>query len=335
MLAPEPLLPLYPGAWLLQGSVGGRPLSLPLLAEQDRVLLLDTGCREDIARLVLPALRQLRFDARQLRWIVITHCDVDHQGGNRALKTAAPGALLACGEADREQVESPEALMRLRYDFYRERHSLGYDDATRAAILADAGAPQPVDITFVGGESIRLGPDRELPVLHLPGHSRGHLGILDVAHRSLFGGDAIQGKDYRDLNGNAVLCPTYLYPTPYLETIRRIESLELQRYCGCHWPVAEGAAVGEFCAQSRLLVEKADQLIRRILAGAGAAGLTLRELCEHLGPQLGTWPAAVHVELRYAVHGHAEELVAAGLAHRIESSRPLRYACACGRLLSR
>lgn len=325
MRTPDPIVPLYPGAWLLRTAVGGRPLALPLLAGPERLLLIDTGCARDVPGVILPAMRTLGFDLHDLAWIVTTHCDLDHQGGNHALKSAAPHACLACGEADREQVESPETLMRLRYDFYREQHGLFYDEPARTGILAAAGAPQPVDLAFVGGETIRLGPGRDLRVLHLPGHSRGHLGILDLAHATLFGGDAIQDEDYRDNEGSAALCPTYLYPTPYLETIRQVESLGLQRYCGCHWPAAEGPAIAAFCARSREFVARADRLVRQALADAGAGGVTLGTLCERLGPELGTWPATVHSELRYALHGHVEELVAAGAARRIATVYPVRY----------
>lgn len=328
MPATETILPLYPGAWLLRGSFGGRPLALPLLAGGEGLMLIDTGSAGHAENLVLPSLKQLGFSPGDVRWIVTTHCDVDHQGGNHRLKRAAPRAILACGDADREQVESPASLMRLRYEFYREDHALFYNEAEQAGILAESGAPQPMDLTLVGGETIRIGAGRDLQVLHLPGHSRGHLGILDVAHRTLFGGDAIQGEDYRSLQGDAALCPTYLYPSPYLETIRRIESLNVNRYCGCHWPMMEGAAIQDFCAASRRFVEHADHLVRASIESSGKTGVTLRELCESLGPRLGRWPAAVHLELRYALHGHLGELVVSGAVRRIETARPVRYACA-------
>ena len=45
------------------------------------------------------------------------------------------------------------------------------------------------------GETIDLG-DRELRVHHLPGHSPGHVGLLDPATKTLYGGDLVHyGKD--------------------------------------------------------------------------------------------------------------------------------------------
>jgi hypothetical protein len=51
--------------------------------------------------------------------------------------------------------------------------------------------PQPTDVTFRGGEHIRL----------VPGHAKGHLAIYDPKHKALHGADAIHGCEYRGLDG--------------------------------------------------------------------------------------------------------------------------------------
>jgi glyoxylase-like metal-dependent hydrolase (beta-lactamase superfamily II) len=315
---------LFSDVFLLQGEVGGRLLQLTLLAGAHKALLLDTGCASHVVSLVLPAMKEIGISPERLSYIISTHCDFDHQGGNYGIKKVAPQALLACGTSDREAVESPEALYRLRYDAYRTEHGIFYDAPAKKWILDESGKNQLVDMTLRDGERIRLSDDWEIEILHLPGHSQGHLGILDRKNRALYGGDAIHGSVYLDLQGRASLCPTYLDISDYLETIRRVENLRIETYVGCHWPVKEGAEIVEFCTESRRFVEQAENEVLRALSES-ESGMTLRQLCEKTGPNLGEWPPAVNIELCYALAGHLQHLEGRGIVQKTSAGRPATY----------
>ena len=311
--------------WLLCGEVGGRPLQLPLLRGGEELLLLDTGCASDVEGLILPAFEELKLRLRDLRWIVNTHCDVDHQGGNAGMKARAPAAILACGEDDRDTIMSPEAIMRRRYDAYRERHGIFYGEEARQWILTESGAEQPPDLTFTGGERLRLGKGRELEVVPLPGHSRGHLGLYDRATKTLFAGDALHGAVYKGLDGSEALCPTYLHVCAYLRTADYVRALPLETYVGCHWPVLRGRRdIAAFCEASRAFVVNAEAAILDALE-ANAGGLTLSELCRQCGPKLGNWPDSVHSELVFAFNGHIEDLEDRRLIEAVDETRPVRF----------
>ena len=51
--------------------------------------------------------------------------------------------------------------------------------------------PNTVPVALEDGETIDLG-DRPLKIIHIPGHTRGSVAILDVKKRVLYGGDSIQ-----------------------------------------------------------------------------------------------------------------------------------------------
>jgi glyoxylase-like metal-dependent hydrolase (beta-lactamase superfamily II) len=238
------------------------------------------------------------------------------------MKQFAPRAILCCGDADRASIEHPEVIYARRYDAYRQKHHRFYDEATRQYILAELGHPQPVDLTFVGGERIRLSRDWDLEMLSLPGHSHGHLGILDCRHRALYGGDAIHGAVYLNLAGQPALCPTYLHVQSYLATIRFIEHLEIDCYVGCHWPVKRGPQIQEFCRESRHFVEAAERLVLQSLRERDAS---LNELCESLSAKLGAWPQSVAAELAYAINGHLQDLHHRGVIEEIPQSSPSRF----------
>jgi glyoxylase-like metal-dependent hydrolase (beta-lactamase superfamily II) len=288
---------LFDGVYLLEGQVGVRPLYLPVFRGDYGLLLLDTGCAEHVDGLILPGFAELGIKPDDLRFVVNTHPDSDHVGGNAGIKRWAPRALLGCGDADRKMIDDPAELFRIRYDAYR-RYGVFYPEHVANNIRRDLGEAQPVDLTFRGGERIRLSRDWELEVLFLPGHSKGHLGLLDHRHRALFGGDAIQGSVYLDVTGKPALCPTYLYPETYLQTCQFIEHLDIESYVSCHWPIKKAQQIAEFCQETRAFVQRAERLLK------STDIIDLKKACLKLGPQLGNWPESIHLELAYALAGH-------------------------------
>ena len=316
---------LYSGAHLIEAEIGGRPLYLPLLVGEREAVLVDCGTRRHAAEDIPRYLASINLPGKALTFALITHPDTDHSGGAGEVARRYPHIRLICGAADRALIESPEQLFSFRYDHYRKDHNIFYDEKTAAGIRDSCSGYQPVFLGLTGGETLNIGSDRVLEVLHLPGHSHGHLGLYDHKHRVLFYGDAIQGRGYQSLKGGWVLCPTYLYVEPYLQTISRIEHLGAERIVGCHWPVWQGEQeIEEFCASSRNFVSTADRLIFDYLSGK-PSGATLDELCQSLGAELGEWPASAHRELSFAFVGHLDRGVSQGLLSVERSSHPVVY----------
>src|SRR5689334_1299778 len=183
----------------IEAEVAGRPLYLFLFLGERR-LLLDAGCSTTVAEFVAPYLHGLGLAIEDLDLLVITHSDLDHQGGVDALARENPRLLVACGVLDRELVADPEALVARRYSAYRQ-HGIEYDEEALAWIREMSGAARAVDVGLAGGETIRIGPGFELSVLHVPGHSPGHLALHDGRSRALFSGDCVQGSVYLGLDG--------------------------------------------------------------------------------------------------------------------------------------
>lgn len=296
---------LLDGVHRIDAEISGRPLYLFLFLGE-RNLLLDAGSAATVDEALLPYLETLGLGPRDLDLLVITHPDLDHQGGAHALAAANPELEIACGALDRELVASPDAIMALRYDAYRRDHGIHYDDETTAGMRALCGAPQAVDTVYAGGETIAAGPGKALRVLHVPGHSAGHIALHDLRTGALFSGDCVQGSVYLGLDGTPKLCPTYTDVDPYLRTIDTIEKLAPSELHGCHWPAAHGADVAAFLDESRAYVEHLDGLVRCCLDEA-PAGLTLAALIGSVNEKLDEpWEAGVAQELVYSLHGHAE-----------------------------
>jgi glyoxylase-like metal-dependent hydrolase (beta-lactamase superfamily II) len=310
--------------WRLESQLGGRNVFQYLLASEDgdELLLVDTGTSATPHEVVLPALRRLGLAPEALRLAVVTHSDLDHQGGLAALLDLCPNALSACGFADRPMVGRPEQLIRDRYQPYLREHGLGYDAGEERWMRAYYGAPVEIDVTLSGGERLRVG-ERTLEALHAPGHSAGHLALYERETGRLFSSDAVHWSGCPGADGVPALCPTYEEVDPYLATIEMIEELAPGELHSGHWPARSGAEVAEFLAESRAFVERVDAVV---LARLDEGDATLAELCEAVQRDTGPWRSEPGM-LRFAVHGHLRRLVRRGeVASPEPTASPRRYA---------
>ncbi len=319
---------IAPGIHMIEGTVGERPLQLFLLNGEERRVLVDSGCAPDPERMGFPYLERLGLKPSDLDMVVNTHPDLDHCGGNAAVRRANPKVLLTCGDADRELVESPEAMWSKRYNAYSEMHALSYSADSKRWIFEMLGEAAAIDFTWSGGEILRLGLDWTVEIHHTPGHSPGHLSIFDPRSRTVLIGDAVQGAVYLDIHGNAALCPTYLDISNYRATVRYLRALGAGTLAGCHWPVKRGVELGAFLDETAQFVAAAERIILGELRRRGKSGATLKELIGAAGPQLGEWPRSVDLELMYAIGGHMEQLAALRRVNCEMSGRPVRYSVA-------
>src|SRR5262245_44166335 len=131
---------LYTNVYQIQSIFGGRNL-FQYLFVGEKVVLVDSGIAETPEKVILPYLDRIKLSPQRLSLAVTTHPDLDHQGGNDAIKRFAPAAWLSCGEADRAMVEDPEALFAERYNHLRADHQVGVD----LEILPLAGKKRRMD----------------------------------------------------------------------------------------------------------------------------------------------------------------------------------------------
>ena len=307
-----------PGIVRIESVLGPRPFS-QYLVRGERSVLVDTGTKETPDEVILPALVSLGVDPATLDFVVTSHADVDHFGGNAAIRAAAPNALLMAHTADAAWIESRERILRERYGWYAA-HDVGYDQEA-AAWLRDAMGPDvPVDIGLSGGDVLRLGSDLSLRVLHLPGHSPGHIGLWERRSRTAIVLDAVMANGLLDLEGNVIHPSPYFDVADYVGSVHLLESLAPQRLLTAHFDAIEGDDVGAFLSDTLAFVDRARRQVKTALETQGE--LTLAELLELSGPVLGPFTSMPN-ELSGPLRAHLRELVSAGRA--VESPTGLTW----------
>jgi glyoxylase-like metal-dependent hydrolase (beta-lactamase superfamily II) len=247
------------------------------------------------------------------------HADSDHHGGLPAIKDASSSTLLACHEGDRALIEDPEVLYRDRYNFLAKEHNLGFG---REGMVYSPRACK-IDERLAPNQVLRLAPDWNLRVWHVPGHSDGHLALYDEKNHAAFTSDAVQGGGYPTVTGGAAFGPTYYTVNAYLATIEFLEKQPIEHLFTGHWPSAHGQEVKNFLAETRKFVERTDELILQYLK-QHPRGSTLKDMLRAVSPKLGNWPDDSAIFLQFALFGHVERLKQNGII-RAGSSSPVEY----------
>jgi glyoxylase-like metal-dependent hydrolase (beta-lactamase superfamily II) len=310
---------LYPGIIQIRSLFGPRNL-FQYLFLGERVILVDSGIATTPEKVILPALEKAGKHPARLNMVVTTHPDLDHQGGNAALRMAIPEVLFACGEADREMVQDPRELYRRRYNHLRESDGVGFE----AEPSANAGRTCRVDIGFRGGERIAIANNWCLEVLHLPGHSHGHLGLYDPKHKTAFVSDAVHGRGCPKADGRMAIPVTYYYIETYLSTIRQLENLNLTALYTGHWPIMRGEEIADFLSDSRSTVQRLQDRILKALS-AHAAGLTLKQLIVEARDEFPEWPEDTQELAMFSIKGHLDLLQASQKIQADERQVPRRW----------
>jgi glyoxylase-like metal-dependent hydrolase (beta-lactamase superfamily II) len=294
-----PVMEVAAGIHRIEGDLGERYVCQYLLVGEERTMLVDTGLRDMPEQVIEPYLAGLDRSLRGIDDVLISHADVDHCGGNRALRSAAPHARVLCGEADRAWIESNAAMMAGNYRWY-EAHGFGPAADDIAFLERELGGDAPVDVGLRGGETLRLGPTWRVEVLALPGHTPGHLGLWDPRSGAAIVIDAVLGDGVYDRAGNRLIPPRYYSAADYESTIRRLRSLDPDLLLTAHYPVMERDAARGFLDTSLRFVRAVRDVVR------SAPTTELSALTQAADAAIGPYPQFTH-ELAATVRSHLAE----------------------------
>lgn len=295
----------------IETPLGDRRCDLYLFTGPARAVLYDAGVAGTVPAYVLPYLAEHGLDARSVEHVVVSHCDVDHFGGIGDVREHLPAARVVAHSADAPLMADFGAYVTGRGEPFAATHGV-HEGEAGLAWQREVTHEAAVDLAVSGGESIDLG-DHAVTLLHLPGHTWGHLAVWDESSGSLAIADAILGSAVPLADGAPAFPPTYRHVAPYLATIARVRELAPVRLLTAHYGVFEGAAVTAFLDESERFVLELDKQVRASLRRAGEAGTTLVRLLDDLTGRIGAWPSeGVASAFAFPVAGHVEWLAERG-----------------------
>ena len=203
---------LAEGAHTVGGTKGGHVRAF-LIETSGELTLVDTLFENDASG-VLEAIRKLGRSPRDLKRIVLTHAHRSHLGGLAALKRETGATVLAHEwEADVVAGDRPAQSVGLKPTAPLRTYPF------QVGIFLNRPKHRgcPVDESVEDGDAV--GP---LQVLHLPGHSPGHLGFHWPERGLLLSGDAIATWPRFEAGWRAFT----LNPEQHAESIRRLAELD-------------------------------------------------------------------------------------------------------------
>jgi glyoxylase-like metal-dependent hydrolase (beta-lactamase superfamily II) len=303
---------LCDGIYRIDTKLGARVSSMYVLRGTRSCLLFDVGIDGDSYRTVGPYLDAARVDRRLVEWIMISHCDVDHFGGIADARATFPTARVLAHVLDRGAITDFQTYLASRGQAFKSPY--GLDEAPDVLAWARSVTREgPIDACLVGGEVIDLG-DRDAEILHVPGHSWGHLAVHDMRTGTLIIADAALGSAVVNADGTGAFPPTYRHVAAYRASVERLAEMHAPLLLTGHYPTYRDAAVRAFLADS---LEFVDSLGRRVELALNDApeGCTLAQLVDAVNDGFGDWPVSTTAgALAFPVAGHVEDLVVMGRA---------------------
>jgi glyoxylase-like metal-dependent hydrolase (beta-lactamase superfamily II) len=145
------------------------------------IALIDSGVTASPEEAILPYLHNMGRKPEEITHLILTHGHRDHAGGAASLKKRY-SAKVAVHELDRPSVE--DSFLDARQFLNR----FGIPIPKEAAF-----ASVQVDIPLEDGDTLEVA-GRELSFLHLPGHSRGSMAVIDRELGLYVTGDSPQGR---------------------------------------------------------------------------------------------------------------------------------------------
>jgi glyoxylase-like metal-dependent hydrolase (beta-lactamase superfamily II) len=302
---------ISPGIHRLEQPLGDRVVTMTLVHDGGELLLFDSGIADAYTDVVLPYLTEIGAHEAELTTVVSSHADFDHIGSNRVIRDARPDARFVAHAADVAEIEDVEAMIGDRYGEFAGEHGMpsspDADGFVRSVTLTTT-----VDETVAEGDLITVG-GVELTVLHVPGHSRGHIALWEPQRRLAIIADAALDAALPTVDGGPAFPPTYRDLAPYRATIERLRRLEPSMLVSGHFPVYTGDDVCGFFTRSYDFTELVDDRLADLLAHAPS---TTPEIVASLSPKLGGWPDEAGVLGVYPIVGHLEEFERQGKVAR-------------------
>ncbi|MDT8915686.1 MBL fold metallo-hydrolase [Amycolatopsis sp. PS_44_ISF1] len=282
-----------PGVYEVAAGVYRIPLPLPndalravnvyAVTDETNFVLIDSGWSLPEARqLLTDALKAIGAELGDVREFLITHVHRDHYTQAVALRREF-GTKISLGQLEEPSLKASanpdEFPMQAQIELLR---SSGADTVVTALGQLFGHSPRhteahlwesPDEWLTPGRRSVL--PDRQLEVIHTPGHTSGHMIFVDGAAGLLFSGDHVLPHITPSIGFQPV--PAELPLNDYLNSLKLVRALPDRRLLPAHGPVTDSvhSRIDELLEHHRRRLET---MAAQVEAGATTAYDTANRL---------------------------------------------------------
>ncbi len=138
------------------------------------IVMIDCGVGKSFNTL-LNNINSLGFDPNHLKWLILTHCHIDHIGAAKQLKEAFDCRILA-HELDAEVIEGRNLVPTVAHIY-----GVKYD-------------PVEIDHKIIGKKENQTLGDIEFHFIHTPGHTPGSMSLyIDINDKRILFAQDVHG----------------------------------------------------------------------------------------------------------------------------------------------
>ncbi len=148
------------------------------------------------AKFIADYLQKRKIDVKLIRYLIISHCHQDHYQDLPSFRRIMPDAAILCHEKDLDAIMHPFRIQSswidaLKMKGWKTPILISYELFFRAFspfYFKNVSGVNRIDGIISDGQII--GKDPQVKIIHTPGHSDGHISIID-SKGNLFLGDFV------------------------------------------------------------------------------------------------------------------------------------------------
>ena len=209
-----------------------------ILIDNDGELILADAGLPGLYECLEEEIKACGFDILKVDKIIFTHQDLDHVGVANKIKELNPKVELISHKAEGEYIDWSSEPIKLtqrkaEYEKMSEEEKAEFDNFYKRWESAK------VSVDTVVSDNAVIGKNDNLLLVHVPGHTPGHVCIYVKSEKALITGDALRAENGKLIGPSPIY--TYNMDEAY-ESLKKLHDLDIERIFCYHGGIVENNA---------------------------------------------------------------------------------------------